>query len=115
MQVLAIEKEKLQQALDEEESALFGDSRQHALWRDSTDQGFESALYCGQTIELKFYDAEGKEWIEVDFLTEAETFVWRKDSQKGIPDELRELITKHGYRIHTNFNQMPKRLRDVLT
>ena len=72
MQVLQVDVEAVRQALGEE-STLFGDSRQHALWRDSIDQGFEAALYCGQTIELKFYDADSKEWIEVDFLTEAET------------------------------------------
>lgn len=79
-------------------------------------QGFETALYCGPTIELKFYDAKDEEWIEVDFLTETETFVWRKDGQRRrIPDKLRELIMKHGYHIYTNFNQMPKHFRDMLT
>ncbi len=77
-------------------------------------QGFDTALYCGQAIELKFYDANGNEWIEPDFLSDDDVLVWRKDDGHGIPRKIRDLILQHGYRIHTDFDQLPKHFRDLL-
>ena len=114
LKALQLDATALREVVDE--SFLFGDSRQHALWRESEARGFDAALYCGKTIELHIDDADG-DGIEIAFLTDTDVFAWNKqsgDSGNKIPQVIRELITRHGYRVHTDFNRMPKRLRDLL-
>jgi len=115
LKTLQLDPSALRQAVDE--SFLFGDSRQHALWRELEARGFDAALYCGITIELHVNDADG-DGIEIAFLTAMDVFAWNKDGKDSgnkIPRVIRELVMRHGYRVHTDFNRMPKRFRDLLS
>jgi len=115
LKALRLDASALREAVDRE--FLFGDSRQHALQQELEARGFDAALYCGVTIELHVDDAGG-DGIEIAFLTDTDVFAWHKDardSRNKIPRVTCELVKRHGYRVHTDFNRMPQRFRDLLS
>jgi len=116
MKTIPTRAETVQRAIDDLDRPPLIDRKQYSVFCDARKyaSGYDAALYIGPTVELKFYDFDEREWIEVDFLTRTVAFAWRKDGEKRIPRRILELVRKRGYYVYTNFERLPKQLQNGL-
>jgi len=56
VKTLALDADRIEEEVEERARGVsFVDEKQHALWRDTIAKGYETWLYAGITVELKFF------------------------------------------------------------